>query len=93
MPNRDAVIVDGVRTAIGKRRGALSGHHAVDLSAHVLTALAERTGLDPSLVDDVIWGCVHPVGMQSGNIGRFSVLAASAEFRTPAWEPASPALR
>jgi acetyl-CoA acyltransferase len=76
MPNRDAVIVDGVRTPVGKRRGALSGQHAVDLSAHVLTSIAERTGLDPALVDDVIWGCVHPVGMQSGNIGRFSVLAA-----------------
>jgi acetyl-CoA acyltransferase len=49
----------------------------VDLSAHVLNSLAERNGLDAALVDDVIWGCVRPVGMQSGNIGRFSVLAAS----------------
>jgi len=76
MPDRDAVIVDGVRTPIGKRRGALADQHAVDLSAHVLGALAERNGLDPALVDDVIWGCVHPVGQQSGNVGRLAVLAA-----------------
>jgi acetyl-CoA acyltransferase len=76
MPDRDAVIVDGVRTPVGKRRGALSGHHAVDLSAHVLNALAERNGLDPALADDVVWGCVHQIGQQSLNVGRLGVLAA-----------------
>jgi acetyl-CoA acyltransferase len=84
MSNRDAVIVDAVRTPIGKRGGALSGHHAVDLSAHVLRALAERNDLDPALVDDVIWGCVHQVGQQSGNVGRLAVLAAGWPESVPA---------
>jgi acetyl-CoA acyltransferase len=50
--------------------------HAVDLSAHVLNALVERAGIDPAQVDDVIWGCVNQIGQQSGNVGRFGVLAA-----------------
>ncbi|MER7717715.1 thiolase family protein [Streptomyces flaveolus] len=75
---RDAVIVDAVRTAVGKGKpgGALSGIHPVDLSAHVLKALAERNGLDPVTVDDVIWGCVSQVGEQAGGVGRYAVLAA-----------------
>ena len=72
----DAVIVDAVRTPIGRRGGALSGIHPVDLSAYVLTALVERTGVDPSLVDDVIWGCVSQVGEQTFNVARNAVLAA-----------------
>ena len=62
---RDAVIVEAVRTPVGKRNGGLSGVHPVDLSAHVLEALVERTGIDPALVDDVIWGCVEP-GRRAG---------------------------
>jgi acetyl-CoA acyltransferase len=73
---RDAVIVEAVRTPVGKRRGGLSGVHPVDLSAHVLEALIERTGLDPELVDDVIWGCVSQIGEQTYNVGRNAVLAA-----------------
>jgi acetyl-CoA acyltransferase len=73
---RDAVIVDAVRTPIGKRNGSLKDIHPVDLSAHVLTALAERTGIDPAVVDDVIWGCVSQTGEQAVNIGRNAVLAA-----------------
>ena len=73
---RDAVIVDAVRTPVGKRNGGLSGVHPVDLSAHVLQALADRAGLDPVHVDDVIWGCVSQVGEQTFNIGRNAVLAA-----------------
>ncbi|WP_329158504.1 thiolase family protein [Streptomyces sp. NBC_01717] len=73
---RDAVIVDAVRTPVGKRGGSLSGIHAVDLSAHVLTALAERNGLDPGTVDDVVWGTVSQVGEQAGVVGRFAALAA-----------------
>jgi acetyl-CoA acyltransferase len=73
---REAVVVEAVRTAIGKRGGALSQAHAVDLSADVLRALAQRTGIDPAVVDDVIWGCVGQVGDQAGNIGRYAVLAA-----------------
>ncbi len=73
---RETVIVEAVRTPVGKRNGGLSGMHAADLSAVVLNELAERTGVDPEIVDDVIWGCVSQVGDQSSNIGRYAVLAA-----------------
>ncbi|HEX6936849.1 MAG TPA: thiolase family protein [Actinomycetes bacterium] len=73
---RDAVIVDAVRTPVGKKGGGLSGVHPVDLSAHVLDALVARTGLDPALVDDVVWGCVSQTGEQAVNVGRNAVLAA-----------------
>ncbi|WP_406457470.1 thiolase family protein [Streptomyces sp. NBC_00876] len=73
---RDAVIVDAVRTAVGKRGGSLSQLHSASLSAHVLKSLTARTGLDPALVDDVIWGCASGVGMQAGCIARAAVLAA-----------------
>jgi acetyl-CoA acyltransferase len=73
---RETVIVEAVRTAVGKRNGGLSGTHAADLSAIVLNELLERAGLDPGIVDDVIWGCVSQVGDQSSNIGRYAVLAA-----------------
>ncbi|MGW0181130.1 thiolase family protein [Nocardia sp. NPDC003345] len=73
---REVVIAGAVRTPVGKRKGGLSAMHAADLSALVLRALAERTGVDPALVDDVIWGCVSQVGDQSSNIGRYAVLAA-----------------
>jgi len=73
---REAVIVEAVRTPVGKRNGGLSAMHAADLSALVLNALVERTGIDPAAVDDVVWGCVSQVGDQAGNIGRYSVLAA-----------------
>ncbi|MEV0580246.1 thiolase family protein [Streptomyces sp. NPDC050392] len=73
---REAVIAAAVRTAVGKRNGGLAGLHPADLSSAVLRALAERTGIDPEVVDDVIWGCVSQVGDQSANIGRYAVLAA-----------------
>jgi acetyl-CoA acyltransferase len=73
---RDAVIVEAVRTPVGKRNGGLSSVHPVNLSAHVLTALMERAGVDPSVVDDVIWGCVSQVGEQAFDIARTAVLAA-----------------
>ncbi|GAB3795396.1 thiolase family protein [Micromonospora zhanjiangensis] len=73
---RDAVIVGAVRTPVGRRKGGLAGVHPVDLSAHVLRALAERTALDPADVDDVVWGCVSQVGEQAWNVGRNAVLAA-----------------
>jgi acetyl-CoA acyltransferase len=76
MPARDAVIVDAVRTPVGKRNGSLAAVHAVDLSADVLTALAARNGFDPAVVDDVIWGCVQQIGQQAGDVGRMAVLAA-----------------
>ena len=73
---RDAVIVDAVRTPIGRRRGALSGIHPADLSAHVLESLVERTGLDPAVIDDVVWGCVSQTSEQAGNVARTAILAA-----------------
>src|SRR3954470_17319811 len=73
---RDAVICAAVRTPVGKRNGALKDVHPVDLSAHVLQPLVSRTGVDPALVDDVIWGCVSQVGEQSVNVGRNAALAA-----------------
>lgn len=73
---REAVIVGAVRTAVGKRGGGLADVHPADLSAAVLRALAERTGIDPEVVDDVVWGCVSQIGDQSSNIARYSVLAA-----------------
>lgn len=73
---RETVIVEAVRTAVGKRNGGLSGMHAADLSAVVLNELLERAGVGPEVVDDVVWGCVSQVGDQSSNIGRYAVLAA-----------------
>jgi acetyl-CoA acyltransferase len=80
---RDAVIVEAVRTPVGKRNGALSGVHPVDLSGHILRALAERSGIDPAVVDDVIWGCVSQVGEQTFDIGRHAVLAAGWPLTVP----------
>lgn len=73
---RDAVIVEAVRTPVGKRGGGLSTVHPVDLSADVLLALAARTGLDTTAVDDVHWGCVHQVAEQTYNPARNAVIAA-----------------
>lgn len=72
----EAVIVDAARTAVGKRGGALRDVHPVDLGAHVLRGLVERTGIDPALIEDVIFGCVTQVGEQSSNVGRWAALAA-----------------
>jgi acetyl-CoA acetyltransferase family protein len=78
-----AVIVDAVRTPLGKRNGKLAGTHPVDLAAHSLRALVERTGIDPALVDDVIMGCVMQVGDQAVNVGRNAVLAAGFPETVP----------
>ena len=73
---RDAVIVDAVRTPVGRRNGAYKDVHPVDLSAHILNSLVERTGIDPVVVDDVVWGCVMQVGEQAVNVARNAVLGA-----------------
>ncbi len=80
----EAVIVDIVRTAGGRRNGALSGWHPVDLAAETLKALAERNNLDPEQVDDVIMGCVMQAGAQALNVGRNAVLAAGWPETVPA---------
>jgi len=80
---QDAVIVEAVRTPVGKKNGGLSQIHPVDLSAHVLNALVKRSGIDPAVVDDVIWGCVSQVGEQTGDIGRNAVLAAGWPLHVP----------
>jgi acetyl-CoA acyltransferase len=81
---QEAVVVAAVRTPIGKRNGSLAGVHPVELSAHVLRELVARTGIDPGAVDDVMWGCVTQLGDQSGNVGRFAVLAAGWPESVPA---------
>ncbi|MFG1931050.1 thiolase family protein [Mycobacterium sp. NPDC048908] len=72
----EAVIVEAVRSPVGKRNGGLSGVHPGELSAQVLNGLVERTGIDPAIVDDVIWGCVMQAGEQALDIARTAVLAA-----------------
>jgi acetyl-CoA acetyltransferase family protein len=71
-----AVIVDAIRTPIGRRNGTLKDVHPVDLAAHTLDALVQRNDLDPEIVEDVIMGCVMQVGDQAVNVGRNAVLAA-----------------
>ena len=71
-----AVIVEAVRSAVGKRNGGLAGVHPADLSGTVLNGLVERAGLDPAAVEDVIWGCVTQAGEQTGDIARTAVLSA-----------------
>jgi acetyl-CoA acetyltransferase family protein len=83
MSQREAVIVEAVRTAIGRRNGRLKDWHPVDLMAQVLSALVQRTGLEPGLVEDVIVGCVSQVGEQSLNVGRNAALAAGFPETVP----------
>ena len=71
-----AVIVDAIRTPLGRRNGVLKDVHPVDLAAHVLRGVIERNGVDPALVEDVIMGCVMQVGEQGINIARNAALAA-----------------
>ncbi|NNU83306.1 thiolase family protein [Geobacillus sp. BMUD] len=82
---REVVIVDAVRTAIGKKKGALANVHPVDMLVPVLRALVDRNGLDAGLVEDVIVGCVTMTGEQGGNIARQAVLAAGFPVEVPAF--------
>src|ERR1700759_2713811 len=81
-----AVIVDAVRTPVakGKPTGAYAGIHPVDLHAHSLRALVDRTGIDPAVVDDVIAGAVGQIGEQAGNTARWAVLGAGFPESVPA---------
>jgi acetyl-CoA C-acetyltransferase len=78
-----AYIVGAVRTPVGRRKGGLSGVHPVDLAAHVLRELVERTGVDPAAVDDVIMGCVSQIGPQSIDIARNAWLSAGLPEQVP----------
>ncbi len=82
-PETTAVIVDAVRTPLGRRNGKLKDWHPVDLAGETLRALQERTGIDPGLVDDVIMGCVMQIGEQSVNVARNAVLAAGWPEHVP----------
>ncbi|PWG07397.1 steroid 3-ketoacyl-CoA thiolase [Streptomyces sp. V2] len=83
---RDAVIVEAVRTPVGKGRpgGSLSHVHPVDLLAHTLRTLVDRSGIDPALIDDVIGGTVDQVGEQAMNTTRYAALAAGLPESVPA---------
>ncbi|CAB4530500.1 unannotated protein [freshwater metagenome] len=79
----EAYIIDTVRTPVGRRGGGLSQVHSADLGAHVLNALMERTGIDPALVEDVVFGCLDTIGSQSGDIARTCWLAAGLPEEVP----------
>lgn len=81
---RDAVIVEAVRTPVGRRNGALADVHPVDLASHVMVAAVERAAIDPSLIDDVVWGCVSQAGEQSVNVARNAILASGWPVTVPA---------
>ena len=79
----DAYIVDAVRTAGGRRDGRLSRVHPADLGATVIDAILDRTGVDPQVVDDVIFGCVSQIGAQTFNLARTSILASKLPESVP----------
>jgi acetyl-CoA C-acetyltransferase len=79
----EAYIVDAVRSPVGKRGGSLSNVHPADLGAHSLSALIERTGIDPAAVDDVVFGCLDTIGGQAGDIARTCWLAAGLPEHVP----------
>jgi acetyl-CoA acetyltransferase family protein len=81
--SNNAYIVSAVRTAGGKKNGSLSQWHPADLGAKVLDELVHQTGIDPELIDDVIFGCVSQVGAQSGNIARNAILSSSLPESVP----------
>jgi acetyl-CoA C-acetyltransferase len=79
----EAYIVDAVRTPVGRRGKSLAAIHPADLGAHVISALVERTKIDPAAVDDVIFGCVDAIGPQAGDIARTAWLAAGMPEEVP----------
>lgn len=79
----EAYIIDAVRTPVGRRGGSLAEIHSADLGAHVISALVERTGIDPAAVDDVIFGCTDTIGSQAGDIARTAWLVAGLPDHVP----------
>lgn len=78
-----AYIIDAVRSPTGRKKGSLSALHPADLGAHPIKALMTRTGIDPSAVDDVVWGCTDTIGGQAGDIGRTAWLVAGLPEEVP----------
>lgn len=83
MSIQEAVIVEGLRTPIGRRNGQLAGWHPTDLLAHTLKTLVEKTGIDAAKIDDVIAGCGRPIAKQSSNIARWALLGAGFPESVP----------
>jgi len=79
----EAYIVEAVRTPVGKKKGGLADVHPADLGAHILTALVERSGIDPAVVEDVVFGCLDTIGPQAGDIARTCWLAAGYPEEVP----------
>src|ERR1700722_1313450 len=79
----EALIVDAIRTPVGRRRGGLASTHPADLGAHVIGSLVGRTGIDPAAIDDVIFGCADPIGAQPGDIARTCALVAGLPESVP----------
>ncbi|NWK96091.1 acetyl-CoA C-acetyltransferase [Sphingobium lactosutens] len=79
----EAYIIDAVRSPVGRKKGSLAGVHPADLGAHPIRELVKRTGIDPALVDDVVWGCCDTIGPQAGNIGRTAWLVAGLPEEVP----------
>jgi acetyl-CoA C-acetyltransferase len=79
----EAYIVEAVRTPVTRKGTALSGIHPADLGAHVLNALVDRSGIDPAVVEDVVFGCVETIGPQAGDIARTCWLAAGLPEHVP----------
>jgi acetyl-CoA C-acetyltransferase len=79
----EAYIVDAIRTPVGKKNGGLSGVHTADLGAHILSTLVDHSGIDPSAVEDVVFGCLDTIGPQAGDIARTCWLAAGLPEEVP----------
>src|SRR5437660_626286 len=79
----EAFIVDAVRTAVGKRDGGFAAEHPADMAAHVIKTVVGRNDVDPSAIDDVIFGCLDNIGAQAGDIARTSALAAGLPETVP----------
>ena len=79
----EALLVEAVRSPVARRGGPLAGVHSADLGAHVISALIERSGIDPAAVEDVIFGCTDTIGSQAGDIARTCWLAAGLPDHVP----------
>ncbi|TVP71082.1 MAG: acetyl-CoA C-acetyltransferase [Nitriliruptor sp.] len=79
----EAYIVEAVRSPVGRRGGSLSEVHPLDLASHAITALVDRSGVDPDAVEDVVWGCIDQIGPQAGDLARTAWLAAGLPEHVP----------